>query len=253
MIAWLLDNSLWLVGLGLMLASSGIDGAYMTLWMPPGATWLGYVLNTVSDVAGMVLMYWYGRLLQTRQNESGGKRKLKLSRVLLGAEVVAVAYSWLFSWRQLLIVLPSVEGEATRWVAPLAAGFIPLLLASAGYAQSLLAGRIEKKEETEEAEEVEEETQDTAVVALPAIEIAPLAPALPVPAFSARQLAQIKRVVAVHAASENATLRDLQDGELIGSETTASRARQRAITGGYLVKTAQGFAPNGKGPQEVAQ
>lgn len=142
MIAWLLDNSLWLVGLGLMIASSGVDGAYMTKWMPPGASWLGYVLNTVSDVAGMVLMYWYGRILQTRQNESGGKRKLQLSRALLVAEVLAVGYSWLFSWRQLLIVLPQVEAQATRWVAPLAAGFIPLLLAAVGFAQSLLAGRI---------------------------------------------------------------------------------------------------------------
>jgi hypothetical protein len=26
---WINDNALWLVGLGLMLASSGIDGAYM--------------------------------------------------------------------------------------------------------------------------------------------------------------------------------------------------------------------------------
>ena len=150
MVAWLLDNSLWLVAAGLCLASSGIDGAYMTKWMPPTASWLGYVLNTVSDVAGMTLMYWYGRLLQTRRNESGGKRKLELSRVLLGAEVVAVGYSWLFSWRQLLIVMPQVEAEATRWVAPLAAGFIPLLLAFAGYAQSLRAGRIEEKEGTEE-------------------------------------------------------------------------------------------------------
>jgi len=243
MIAWLLDNSLWLVAVGLCLASSGIDGAYMTKWMPPAAPWLGYVLNTVSDIAGMTLMYWYGRLLQTRRNESGGKRKLQLSRVILGAEGVMIGYSWLFGWRQLLIVMLPVEGNATRWVAPITAGFIPLSLAFAGYVQSLRAGRIEEKEEAEDTEEV----------AQPAIEAVQLAPALPISVLSDRQLAQIERVVAIYSANENATLRDLQDNELIGSETTASRARQRAITGGYLRKTAQGFAPNGKEPQEVAQ
>jgi len=160
MVAWLLDNSLWLVAAGLCLASSGIDGAYMAKWMPPAALWLGYILNTVSDVASMVLMYQYGRILQTRRNESGGKRKLELSWALLVAEVLAVLYSWFFSWRQLLIVLPAVEMQATRWVAPLAAGFIPLLLASAGYAQSLLAGRIEEKEETQKATQpAQSETQ----------------------------------------------------------------------------------------------
>jgi len=142
-----------------MLASSGIDGAYMAKWMPPTASWLGYVLNTVSDVASMVLMYQYGRILQTRRNESGGKRKLELSWALGIAEVLAVLYSWFFSWRQLLIVLPQVEAQATRWVAPLAAGFIPLLLASAGYAQSLLAGRIEKEEDTEDTEKAPQDTE----------------------------------------------------------------------------------------------
>jgi len=135
MTEWLLRNSLWLVGLGLMLASSGIDGAYMERWN----AWRygGYVLNTVADLAGMALTYWYGRLQQDRS-----RTKRRLSAVLLGAETVAVLYSWFFGWRQLLIVLPATEGDATRWVAPIAAGFIPLLLAFVGYAQSLLAGRI---------------------------------------------------------------------------------------------------------------
>ena len=30
---WLQANSLWLVSLGLMVASSGIDGAYMARWI----------------------------------------------------------------------------------------------------------------------------------------------------------------------------------------------------------------------------
>ena len=59
-------NSLWIMSIGLMAASSGIDGAYMAAWMPAGAAWLGYVLNTTSDVASEVLMYWFGRLQQER-------------------------------------------------------------------------------------------------------------------------------------------------------------------------------------------
>jgi hypothetical protein len=116
----------------------------MARWMR-GAAWLGYVLNTVSDIAGMVLTYWYGRLQQDRST-----RKRSLARLLLVAEGVAVLYSWFFSWRQLLIVLPAVEGDNTRWVAPIAAGFIPLLLAFIGYAQALLAGRIEAQQVTQQ-------------------------------------------------------------------------------------------------------
>ena len=136
---WIRNQSLWLVGLGLMLASSGIDGEYMAKWMPGDALWLGYVLNTVSDICGMVLTYWWGRL---RQFPSNSKR-YKLAMVLLPAEIVTVAYSWFFSWRQLRLILPRVEGLDAPWVAPIAAGFIPLLLAFVGYAQSLLAGRLD--------------------------------------------------------------------------------------------------------------
>lgn len=139
MFKWIRNQSLWLVGLGLMLASSGIDGEYMSTWMPGDAAWLGYVLNTVSDVCGMVLTYWWGRL---RQFPSNSKR-YKLAMVLLPAEIVTVSYSWFFSWRQLRLILPRIEGIDAPWVAPIAAGFIPLLLAFVGYAQSLLAGRID--------------------------------------------------------------------------------------------------------------
>lgn len=136
---WAKENSLWIVSGGLMLASSGLDGMYMSAWMPDGWAWLGLALNTMSDVAGMVLMYWYGRL---RQSPRGSKR-YKLASALLPAELVAVAYSWLFGWRQLRAVLRAVEPEHWRWVAPLAAGFIPLLLAFIGYAQALLAGKLD--------------------------------------------------------------------------------------------------------------
>ena len=134
-------NSLWLIGSGLMLASSGLDGIYMGKWMPDGIFWLGLVLNTMSDVANQVLMYWFGRLRQSPKNS----KRYRLASALLPAEMVAVLYSWFFSWRQLRMVLPAIEPEHWRWVAPIAAGFIPLLLAFIGYAQSLLAGKLDEK------------------------------------------------------------------------------------------------------------
>jgi hypothetical protein len=135
---WVKRNSLWLVGLGLMLSSSGLDGVYISRWMT-GAPWLGFVLNTMSDVANLTLMYWYGRF---RQSPKGSKR-YRLAGAMLPSEIIAALYSWLFSWRQLRAVLPAVEPEHWRWVAPVAAGFIPLLLAFVGYAQSLLAGKLD--------------------------------------------------------------------------------------------------------------
>jgi hypothetical protein len=135
---WLARNSLWCIGILLMLASSGLDGAYMARWQPEQMAWLGYVLNTVADCGGMLLSYWYGRLQMDRSVV-----KRRRSRVLLIGEGIAIAYSWFFSWRQLLIVLPAIEGGATAWVAPVTAGFVPLLLAAIGYTQALLAGRIE--------------------------------------------------------------------------------------------------------------
>jgi hypothetical protein len=124
-----------------MLSSSGLDGVYMATWMPSGWFWLGLVLNTMSDVANLTLMFWFGRL---RQSPRGSKR-YRLALGLLPSEAIAVLYSWFFSWRQLRAVLPAVEPDAWRWVAPVAAGFIPLLLAFIGYAQSLLAGKLEEE------------------------------------------------------------------------------------------------------------
>lgn len=138
---WILTNSLWLVGFGLMLASSGIDGAYMAQWMPDGWQWLGYVLNSTADVSGMALTYFFGRLQQDR-----AKAKRRLAVIVLGGELVGVFFSWFFGWRQLLIVLPPVEPVDYRWIAPIAAAFIPLLLAFIGYAESLLAGKFESSE-----------------------------------------------------------------------------------------------------------
>lgn len=138
---WLSINVLWLVGLCLMVASSGIDGAYMAKWMPPGQEWMGYVLNTTADVSGMVLTFTYGRLQQSRS-----QKKQRLSRVLLGAEVVAVAYSWFFSAEQLYIVMQDMHPRGYWWISIVSAGFIPLLLAFIGYAESLIVGRMEGTE-----------------------------------------------------------------------------------------------------------
>jgi len=142
-------NSLWIVSIGLMLASSGVDGEYMTYWMPASAPWLGYILNTTGDVASEVLMYWFGRLQQASKNT----KRHRFSWWLLPAELVTVAYSWFFSWRQLRRVMISVEGSATVWVAPISAAFVPVLLAAIGYAQALMAGKFAQERHRESASE----------------------------------------------------------------------------------------------------
>lgn len=129
------QNSLLIIGLGLMLASSGIDGAYLTRIMPSGFFWLGLILNTTADLGGMVLTYYYGLLKRVSPK---GSRKYKMTNILLGAEIFAVFYSWFFSWRQLLIVMQSVESADYAWIAPIAAAFVPGLLAFIGYTESLL-------------------------------------------------------------------------------------------------------------------
>jgi len=153
----LLDNSLWLAALGLMISSSGIDGAYLVRMMEPRLWMLGYVLNTVSDVAGLTLMYWFGRL----RAEPKKSKKHKYALALVPAEVVAVAYSWFFSWLQLRIVLRSIEGVDAQWIAPIAAGFIPLTLTSIGWAQAVRDGRFGERKETQPAEDAWEPAPPT--------------------------------------------------------------------------------------------
>ena len=147
---WIKRNSLWLVGLGLMLASSGLDGVYMAAWMPEKWGVLGYILNTMADVASMAITYWYGRLQYS-------EKKRGPSYGLLAGEVVAVAYSWFFSWRQLRFVLPAVESADWKWVSWLAAGYIPLMLAFIGYAQSLRETRAATKQADSEAQPAQSE------------------------------------------------------------------------------------------------
>lgn len=127
---WIEKNMLWLVGVGLMLASSGIDGVYMAKWMP--ITLLGFILNTVADIADMVLAHKYGKLQRKKNPE-----KRKWAVLLLAGEICAIGYSWFFSWLQLRIVLKVIEPQDYKWIAPVAAGFIPVLLFFLGFAQAL--------------------------------------------------------------------------------------------------------------------
>lgn len=230
MTAWLLRNSLLLASLGVMICSAGVDGAYMAKLMPPI---LGYALNAVSDISAEVLIYWYARL---KQYPKGTKRH-KMAWGLLVGEVFLTGFAWLFGWRQLLPIVTALEGaQVARWLAPVLAAFTPTLLIAAGYAQALLAGRIESEKATEDVAATEQPHP---------VRVQPQSP-VALPAFTPHQLAQIERVVAVHTENEAATLRDLRVDGLIGSDTTASRARNRAIAGGYLVETVVGFSPNGK-------
>ena len=149
---WLWGASLWFVGFGLMLASSGIDGAYMAKLMP--WPWLGYVLNTVSDIGSEVLMYWFGRLRQYPKTT----KRYKMASGLLIAEIILTSFAWLFGWRQLLPILTRIEGaQAAAWLAPVFAAFTPVSLVAVGYAQALLAGRIES--EADQSKTVQEQKQ----------------------------------------------------------------------------------------------
>ncbi len=83
----------------------------------------------------MTLTYYYGRLLRDNARTSN---KHKQARYLIISEVVAVGYSWFFSWRQLRIVIQPIEPVEYDWIAVVSAAFIPLLLAFIGWAQSLI-------------------------------------------------------------------------------------------------------------------
>ena len=129
---------LMLAGMLLMLASAGVDGKFLSMWMSEGLAWLGYVLNFVSDASGYVLSNAYGRL-------SADADKRKLAQLLLVGEYVNILYSWLFSYLVLrerfhiFYVNPifdnlRIELEILSFVS---AGFVPLLLVFLGYADAL--------------------------------------------------------------------------------------------------------------------
>jgi hypothetical protein len=129
---WFKRHQSDLIAGGLMLASSGLDGLYMALWMPPGWGWLGLVLNTMADVTDLYLGKRVGTFLRS---SDGIKRWGALA--IFGGQLVAIAYSWFFSYRQLLRVLPAIEPEHYEQIALWAAGFIPLLLAILGIESGL--------------------------------------------------------------------------------------------------------------------
>ena len=133
----LLQASLWLASIGLMIASSGLDGAYLAKLMPDGWSWLGLLLNTMTDLTSELGMYWYGRLQMSRSTT-----KQKRARWLLVGQVVLVGYAWVFSWRQLVPIIARIDPDA-QWMAPIGAAFIPSALIVVGYTQALLAGRVE--------------------------------------------------------------------------------------------------------------
>jgi len=150
---FLAQHSLWIVAAGLMISSASFDGVYLeTLSVITG---FGYAINVFADITNPALMYWYGRLQQDKY-----KAKREKSKSILAWERVAIAYSWLFSWRQLRGRVYLVEqaplaaklgGSEIATVIEIEllafafAGFVPLMLAGIGALQALIAGRIEEK------------------------------------------------------------------------------------------------------------
>jgi len=137
---FLQDNALMVSGMLLMLASAGVDGKFLSMWMSDGMGWMGYILNLVSDASGYVMSNAYGRL----QNDDD-ERKHNLSKVLLVGEFINIAYSWLFSYlvlrdRFMTFFTRPIFGNLTVELEVLAfvsAGFVPLSLVFLGYADSL--------------------------------------------------------------------------------------------------------------------
>lgn len=214
---WLEKNMLWIVGVGLMLASSGIDGVYMAKWMP--VTALGFILNTVADVADMVLAHKYGKLQRKKSTE---KRKWAL--LLLAGEACAIGYSWFFSWLQLRIVLQVIEPQDYRWIAPIAAGFIPVLLAFLGFAQAL---------DDTDVKLLETNTQPVQVAQ---VAVATETLDTPVPQLNERQIATIEYLASQPSANYT------QIGQASGvSRTTAKKDTQVLIEAGRLRSNGKGW------------
>lgn len=138
---WIIKNSLWIASIGLMLASSGLDGAFLCKLMPESLWWLGLVLNTTTDVTSEFISYWTGRLAQ-----DASKTKRRLSKLLWLPQGLLVGYAWLFSWRQIIPIMRIIEPQDYKWLSPICAGFVSVALVAVGYTQSLLAGKIEKEE-----------------------------------------------------------------------------------------------------------
>jgi hypothetical protein len=172
---WILKNSLWIVAGGLMLFSASFDGVYLETLS--AITWFGYAINFFADIANPAMMYWYGRLQQDKY-----KAKREKSKSILVWERIAIAYSWLFSWRQLRgrVYLAEAAPLAAKLggsdlaavieielLAFAFAGFVPLMLAGVGALQALIAGRIETEATTSEPKAEPARAEPVAPVALP--------------------------------------------------------------------------------------
>jgi hypothetical protein len=107
-----------------MLASSGLDGAYLAALIGP----LGYLLNTTVDVATEVVIHQATQL--RRQNRKGSKLH-RMSWLLYGGNAILVAYSAYLSTMYLLTLgLPLVHAAITSCLVPVA-------IALTGLAQAL--------------------------------------------------------------------------------------------------------------------
>lgn len=134
------ENMLMLAGMSLMLASAGVDGYFLSRWMTPGFEWMGYVLNLVSDASTYILSNMFARF-QSDPNP----RKRRMSYVILAGEAIGICYAWLFTFLVLRMRLAvfftiPVFGNLRNEIeilAAICAGFVPSLLAFAGYADAL--------------------------------------------------------------------------------------------------------------------
>lgn len=135
------ENILMLSGMLLMLASAGVDGLFLSMWMTKGFGWMGYVLNFVSDCSSYIMSNAYGDLQGNPDPE-----KRQRSKALLYGEFVNIVYSWMFSYlvlrerfvfimaRPIFAKYATLETELLAFVS---AGFVPLSLVFLGYADSL--------------------------------------------------------------------------------------------------------------------
>lgn len=210
----LLQASLWLASIGLMIASSGLDGAYLAKLMPTGFAWLGLLLNTMTDLTSELGMYWYGRLQMDRSST-----KQKRARWLLVGQIVLVGYAWLFSWRQLVPIIAKVDPGAW-WMAPIGAAFIPSALIVVGYTQALLAGRVEDVKATAKVAPVDAKLASEAPTEPPTVTAEPpMTPTIDKPVPSLDTEARRERVLAAMLADEPPTQAELADRLAVSRST----------------------------------
>lgn len=137
--AWLqvLNNSLWVSSLAISIFSAGIDGEWLSKMQP--LPWMGYALNFVGDLTGEVLMYQFGKM---QKQSSKNSKRWKASWFILFGSLITLWFSWLFSWRQLIEIMP----DQPVWIPFVCAMFVPLMLLSIGYTQAIVESKLEQME-----------------------------------------------------------------------------------------------------------